>query len=203
MIRAIHLHGALAERFGARFDLDVHSPGDALRGLFAQIPGFRQTIARGEWIVVRGPLAARPAAIEDVQTGFGAHERELHIIPAVAGAGGRSGFISVLLGAALIGVSFLIPPAAGAALGLAQGALANAVFMTGVGLVLQGVTSLLTPIPQSDYEQRERLRSDVFSAPGVVSEPGVPWPVNFGRFTAGGVLASLGLYIEDASVSAP
>lgn len=198
-LRTIRLHGALGARFGAEFELAVDSPADALRGLMAQLPGFRAEIAAGRWIVVRGPLAARPAALGDIATGFGPHERELHLIPALEGAGGRTGFVSILLGAALIGVSFLIPPAAGAALGLAQGALANAVFTAGVGLVLSGVSSVLAPSPRSDYEQRERLRSDIFTAPGLVAEPGAPWPVNFGRFEAGGVLASVGLVVEESA----
>lgn len=196
-LRAIHLHGALGERFGPRFELAVDSPADALRGLLTQLPGFRETLAPGRWIVVRGPLTATPAALGDIATGFGPHEAELHLIPAIEGAGGRSGGLSLILGVALIGVSFLIPPAAGVGLGLAQGALANAVLGTGISLALSGVSQLLSPVSRSDYAQRERLRSDVFSNPGLVAEPGAPWPVNFGRFEAGGVVASVGLYVEE------
>lgn len=200
MLRAIHLHGALGAQFGPRFDLAADSPSDALRGLLTQLPGLRATLAPGKWLVVRGPLTARPVALGDIATGFGAHETELHIIPAIEGAGGRNGVVSVLLGVALIGVSFLIPPAAGVGLGLAQGALANAVLGTGISLALSGVSQMLSSTPRPDYAQRERLRSDVFSSPGLVAEPGTPWPVNFGRFEAGGVVASVGLYIEDVPV---
>jgi predicted phage tail protein len=42
----IHLHGHLAEEFGERYDLGVHSPAEAVRGLAANFWNFQQHLIR-------------------------------------------------------------------------------------------------------------------------------------------------------------
>lgn len=194
---AVHLHGGLGAECGGLYRLAVRSPAEAIRALRVQIPRFRAMIEGGQWYVVRGPLASAPAGLGDVATGFAPHETEMHVMPALAG-GGRFG--PILLGVALIGASFLIPPAAGVlTFGLTQGALATTAFTTGLGLALSGAAALLSPSPRSRFDQAERLQSDIFGQLVNTARAGAAFPVNFGHFEAGGVVLSAGITVEDSA----
>jgi predicted phage tail protein len=174
-MRAIHLHGRLSA-FGGPFSLDVATPREAVRALAVQLPGFRQAMSHGAFRLVRGQpdtgLAFDLAGL-DFRLG---NERELHIVPALRGAG-RGGFGKIIMGAILIAAVFLTAGGAavaaptlaageaaatmgtGVAAASGLGATAFTAFgatvtygniaMLGAGMVLNGAASFLAGTPKA------------------------------------------------------
>lgn len=134
----IVLHGTLREQFGSSFDIQTSTPADAIEGLSRQLPNW-----------------PRELVIDCV--GFDTEEKlraptdkaEIHLMPRMYGGGGKWG--TILLGAALIGASFLIPGSGIALFGIASLHIsAGMVFMMGASLMLAGVSQLFMKAPTSD-----------------------------------------------------
>lgn len=191
-----HLHGSLKARFGGPFSLAARDTAEVVRALCAQLVGFRDALAQGQWQVVRGsaqhgtPLDAHGLALALGNTDT------LHLMPAIEGAG-SDGVGKALAGAALIGASFLVPGAGAFGAGIiTQGAVAG----LGVSLALGGVSMMLSPSPQSNYEERERpdqRPSFLFDGPVNTSTQGLPMPVIYGRMKTGSIVISAGMTAEE------
>ena len=197
-MKAIHLHGALGDRFGGPFSLDVRDPAEAVRALSFQLPGFSEAIRSGDWHVIRGPLdAGEPLGEDGLALGLG-DSGELHLLPAVVGAGGDSGVGKVIAGVALVAAATFVP--AGGALG-AEIITASSVGGLGVSMALGGVSQMLAPSPQAgDYGSRERpdqRPSFLFDGPVNTSTQGLPVPLIYGRVRAGSVVISAGMNAEE------
>lgn len=101
MLRTIHLHGRLRRDFGPSFRLAVETPAEAFRALVHQLPGFRQSIAQGEYRIVRGDRK-QGMALEGPELGlrFG-QALDLHVIPLPRGAKNQ-GTGKVIIGALIL-----------------------------------------------------------------------------------------------------
>jgi predicted phage tail protein len=185
-MKTLYLHGFLGARFGESFSLDVRDPAEAIRALLIQIPGFEAVIRDGDWHVVRGPLDGGVSLDEEGLAVAVSDESEIHILPAVSGAGG-DGLFQTIAGAVLVAVGVYT----------GQGWLVNA----GVALTLGGVSQMLSPTPQTgDYGERERpdeRPSFLFDGPTNTSTQGLPVPVIYGRVKVGSVVASAGMTAEE------
>ncbi|RKQ97160.1 putative phage tail protein [Kushneria sinocarnis] len=196
-MKDVHLHGSLQDRFGGPFSLDVRDPAEAVRALSCQIKGFSDAIGEAEWQVVMGSLDDGETLDEQtVQVGFG-RQREMHILPAIQGAGDGAG--KAIAGAALIGASFALGPA-----GLAIGGstlLSGATIATmGASLALTGISQALTKTPQTgDYGDKadvEERPSFLFDGPVNNSAQGLPVPIVVGEIKTGSVVISASLTAE-------
>ncbi|XKE45761.1 hypothetical protein LG302_01050 [Halomonas organivorans] len=197
-MKAIHLHGHLGGRFGGPFSLDVRDPAEAVRALSSQLPGFREVLAEGDWQVVRGPLdAGEPLDEAGLALGL-AEGGELHLLPAVAGAGGDSGLGKVIAGVALVAAAGAFIPATAAIAGVG---VQSTVAGLGISMALGGVAQMLAPSPQvGDYGSRERpdqRPSFLFDGPVNTSTQGLPVPLVYGRVRAGSVVISAGMNAEE------
>lgn len=216
-MKTIYLHGHLKEQFGDSFRLSVSTAAEAVRALEANFPGkFFGAIRDGVYRVQRGP--GQPDITED-QLRINTSSREIHIVPVIQGSGGGrkgKGFLGVVMGVALIAAAVAFAPAAvgaggfmGANLGAAVGAgglfgslTYGNIALWGAGLVLSGVSSLLSSTPklsQNAYSNRERpdeRPSFIFNGPVNNTEQGGPVPLTYGRIRAGSVVISGGLKIE-------
>lgn len=196
MLRNVHLHGALASRFGKLFRLDVATAAEAGRALAAVLPGFR-AFAIGKWFrVVRGDRRSGMALGED-DLGFGLGSADLHIVPVLAGAGGRGGLGKIIAGVFLIGAAFLFPgtiAAIGSSTGL--GITASQVAGLGVALALTGLGQMLAPKAKSTKDQSSYL----FEGGANVTTEGGPVPLAYGRFRVNPVIVGIGLSTEDTAV---
>lgn len=196
MRRKIHLHGALGKRFGRVHLLDVATAGEAGRALAAVLPGFRD-FALGKWFsVVRGDRRAGLALGED-DLAFELGSADLHIVPVLAGRGGRRGLGKIIAGVFLIGAAFFFPGAIGAigastGLGITAGQVAG----LGVALALSGLGQMLAPKPKSNKDQSSYL----FEGGANVTTEGGPVPLVYGRFRVNPVLVGVGLSTEDIAV---
>ena len=187
----IQLHGVLAERYGARHILEIASPAEAVRALSVLHPGFRRDVAEGQWHLVTGSLKRGQAVpYVDLARPLARSTRVLHILPAVEGSGR---FGSLLLGAALIGATFLLP-----GVGIALGAtVTTALYGVGGSLILQGISSLLSP--QIKPETGKDRKSYSFgNAPALPGE-GDPVPLVYGEAIVPCIPISVGIDTVDTS----
>jgi len=201
-MKVVKVYGKLRELLGqCRFELDVATPAQAVKALLVNFPQLERFILDSEkdgvaYRMMVGRQHIGEQNFGDLGLPFG--EREVFsIAPAIAGAGGNFG--RILLGAGLIGASFLFP---GAGLFGGGGIVATGTLATvgtglsaiGAGLVLGGVAEMIspTPVPQQRKEA-EQLESFTFSGIVNISRQGIPVPVVLGRAYAGSVVISSGL----------
>ena len=210
-MKVVKVYGALRELLGqCRFELDVVTPGQAIKALCVNFPQLERWLLDSEkdGVAYRVMVGRQKATEEDVSPlllPFG--EREVFsITPVLTGAG--RGFGQILLGAALIGVAILNPAVGssfsqggfafmgtgaatfGAKLAIAAGTL-------GIGLVLTGVAQVLSPTPKArSFEEAQQLESFTFSGIVNTARQGSPVPIVLGRAYAGSVVISSGLDVE-------
>ena len=190
-MREIRLYGKLAKFIGKRvFRADVANAAEAVRFLLANFPQLEKHMADQHY---RVSLGERDLALEEIHDPAG--QQVIKIVPVVAGAGavGR-----ILLGVALIALSFFLPPVAGIALG-------TIAFGVGASLVLGGVAQLLTPIPTittggtgADSNNDPR-KSYSFSSIQNTSRQGTPVPVVYGEMIVGSVVISAGIDVAQVA----
>lgn len=184
-MKTIILHGSLAEQFGERFEMDVRNPAEAVRALMSQLKGFADVIKKGAWHLFRGEVKkGNDLGKSDLEMGVG-REREIHIMPAIQGAGGN-GVFQTILGVVLIAVGVFVPGA--------QGLIA-----VGAGLALGGVAQMLTGVTSTgDYEesQADERSSFLFDGPTNTSTQGLPVPLIYGTMLTGSAVVSAGMTTE-------
>ena len=128
----IVLHGILAERFGAEHFIETDVPADAIEGLSRQLPEWPRDLLID---VIDHPTEQLLRSRTDVD--------EIHLMPRMYGGGGKWG--QILLGAALIGISFI--PGLGQIAGVA---ISSMLFSAGASMVLMGVSQLFMKAPTVD-----------------------------------------------------
>lgn len=195
MLRNVHLHGALGQKFGRLYRLDVASAGEAGRALAAILPGFRQAVV-GKWFrVVRGDRDTG-MAIGESELGFQLGAGDLHIVPVLAGSGNRSGLGKIIAGVFLIGAAFFFPGAINA-LGASSGLGITATNVAGLGfaLALAGLGQLLSAKASSEDQS-----SYLFSGDANITTQGGPVPLVYGKFRVAPVIIGAGLSTEDIAV---
>ena len=190
----VKLLGELGRKFGRKFRFMASSPRDVMSALCNQLEGFKEYLAYAH---ERG-IAFR--LINDDSEGMDYENllmpcNRLIVAPIVTGGGtvGR-----ILLGVALVALSFVSFGATSAFAGFLSASAAKAagvsagfsigsgiLFRLGLGLVLTGIASLLTP-PQnlatpSDTERRD---SFLFDRATELTTQGQPVPLLYGRFLA-------------------
>lgn len=205
-MKVVKVYGKLRELLGqCRFELDVATPAQAVKALLVNFPQLERFILDSEkngvaYRMMVGRQHIGEQNFGDLGLPFG--EREVFsIAPAIAGAGGNFG--RILLGAGLIGASFLFPGAGlfGGAAGVTftgtaatLATVGTGLSAIGAGLVLGGVAEMISPTPQPQQrKEAEQLESFTFSGIVNISRQGIPVPVVLGRAYAGSVVISSGL----------
>ena len=206
-MKVVKVYGALRKLLGqCRFELDVVTPGQAIKALCVNFPELERWLldSEKEGVAYRVMVGKQKATEEDVSPlllPFG--EREVFsITPVIAGAGRGVG--QVLFGVALIATAIVFAPAGAGFLGLGAGATAGTFTLgaaasslmgsVGVALVLCGAAKMLSPTPQQrKLEEAQQLESFSFSGIVNTARQGVPVPIVLGRAYAGSVVISSGL----------
>ena len=199
MLRKLKLHGELAKFVGQEeFEAVMRTSAEAIRFLVTNFPKVEAYMSDKYYQVLVGK---EDIDKEDLHNPTG--QSDIHIVPVITGAGGRSPFGRILLGAALIGASFLFPGAgmfgkAGAELtgGVVTGFAANvgtAVSVIGAGLVLNGVSELLFPLPTPDAQEDDPRISFAFNGLTNTSRAGTAHPIVYGEIVTGSVVISAGI----------
>ena len=191
-MKTVRLHGWLGKRFGRSFDLEVASPAEAVRALCSQLKGFQKALSddtHGFRVRVQSTVLGE----EELHYPFGISET-LHIVPVIAGSGGKNGIGQIILGIALIIVSYFFPPA----YALFGVVVAPALASFGVSLILGGVAQMLFAPPSAKSSERpENLPSYAFNGPVNTVQQGNGVPILYGELIIGSQVVSAGLFVED------
>ena len=196
MLRKVKLYGELAKIVGHKeLEAKVDNISQSIRFLTSNFPKTERYIANTNFKVLVGDYQISEKELEDP-----IGKQDLHFVPVITGAGGEGGLGRVLTGAALIGASF-IPGLQAAAIGTFGGApiaVSTVTGTLGVGLALQGVAEMLTPLPKSpDFSSEEDPRlSFNFSGTQNTSRAGTPVPIVYGEIFTGSVVISAGVDTE-------
>tara|TARA_R100001509_G_scaffold63274_1_gene34846 strand:+ start:1703 stop:2335 length:633 start_codon:yes stop_codon:yes gene_type:complete len=200
MLRKIKLYGQLAEFVGHKeFEVKVNNLSQAVSFLVNNFPEVEAHMNPKYYQVKVGDYD-----IGEDEISYPIGKQDIHFIPVISGAG--RGIGKILLGAALIGISFGFPftlpggPSlsfaslqggngiAGAMIG--AGALSKAAFYIGGALVLQGVSELLFPLPKLENSEEDPQLSFNFSGIQNTSRAGTPVPIIYGEIFTGSVVIS-------------
>ena len=202
MLRKVKMYGELAEFVGHKeLEAVVKNPAEAVRFLVTNFPKLEAYMANKYYQVLVGK---EDVDKEDLHNPIG--QDDIHIVPVITGAGGNSPFGRILLGAALIGASFLFPGAglfgtqalgATGTAGLAGAGIATkigtAVSAIGAGLVLNGVSEMLFPMPKPEMPEDDPRISFSFSGVQNTSRAGTAHPIVYGEVVTGSVVISAGI----------
>jgi len=191
MLRKVKLYGKLAEFVGHKeFEVQVDNVAKAVSFLIHNFPGLEQHMSPQYYQVKVGNYD-----IDKDEIDYPVGREDIHFIPVVAGAGG--GTRKFLLGAALIGVAFMLPvatPFAPLSFGGLSGFVgANSIIANiGLGLALSGVSEMLFPLPKPQDFNSEQDPQLSFSFSGVqnTSRAGTPVPIVYGEIVTGSVVIS-------------
>ena len=214
MQQTVRLLGELGERYGAEHQYhDLQSPAQALKLLCINFPKLQDELihAHEQGIGYKVIQAGLELDYDDLALPFG--KNDLILTPVIAGSGGVG---RILAGAGLIAASFLFPGAglfgAGQGIGLFAGVSAKvgtAISAIGAGLVLGGVSDIISPQPQlgsfDGFDGAQRFnnlaigdrqvgvsagQSYAYNGPANVVGVGTTIPVAYGTVLVGGALLS-------------
>lgn len=208
----IKLHGYLGETFTtAPIELMSKDIGEIVRMLIHRFGDKFQTILEeGQWHLIKGAKTTKEVAetdnfISEQSLGLPVLDAELHIFPAIVGAGGK-GVGQIILGVILIVVAVVAAVyTGGASIAGAWGALSaggtiTAIAVAGVMSVAGGIMAMMTKTPSmASYESAaavDQRASFIFN--GVVNntEQGVPVPLVYGRHLTGSTIIYAGMDVE-------
>lgn len=210
MLKTIKVYGSLAKFLGQRvFRAAVDTPIEALSFLRANFEGLAAHMADYDYKVLVGTLELQAGSNPEQLSYPAGQDEAISIVPVLGGAGGR-GVGSILAGVALIGLSLAFPGGGlfgGTVFGFLGGPAASAATLTtigtaisvvGAGLVLNGVSQMLTPVPETpSFESDPQSDPASFSGIQNVGRQGVPVPVVYGETLVGSVVISAGINTQD------
>jgi len=198
MLRKIKLYGELAEFVGHKeFEVQVDSLAKAVSFLINNFEGIDRFMNPKYYQVKVGNY---DIGEEEIHHPIG--QEDIHFIPVISGAGRGMG--KILLGAALIGLSFFsFGTSAGLGVAFSKGfakvgLIQKGLFGLGAALTLSGVSDMLFPLPKPkefNSEQDPQL-SFSFSGTQQTSRAGTPVPIVYGEIFTGSVVISGGVDTE-------
>jgi len=194
MLKTLKLHGDLADFVGHKeFDVVINSPAEAVRFLVYNFKGVEKYMLDKYYKVV-----VDKQEIGEDELAHPVGESSINIVPVIGGAGGNFG--KILLGASLIGLSFIsfggsgglgMAFGKGPVLGLHKvGMISKGLATIGGALVLSGVSDILFPLPEPPDGEADPRLSFSFSGIQNTARPGTTLPVVYGEITTGSVVIS-------------
>lgn len=206
MIRTVILHGELAKKYGARHELDIATPGEAIRAFCANYPDFQQFVGDSESRNVGYKVIVDKELMPDIAGLHLPFSQIVRIVPVIGGA--KSAWGGILIGALLIAGAIFFAPAVVGALGATQGLGAAAfgvgsftvsygqIALFGATLILGGVSQLLSPHPKATAGGANTA-SYLFNGAVNTTAQGYPVPVGYGRMIVGSAVISAGVTADD------
>ena len=233
-MQLVLLAGELGEKYGQKHEYyNLQTPADAIKLLCINYPALKSELMQAHkngvgYRVIQGGAAM---GYDELQLPFGS--KPLLVVPVITGSGGGS-TTQILLGVGLVALAVLNPAVGfglGGAVGFGAGAVGTATAATfgaslvaaggtlGIGLILSGTASLLSPQPMLPKASRIRgegtnvrgngpdgitrgasgNQSYAFTGPANTVGTGVTLPVIYGRVIAGSHLVAANLDITDDS----
>ncbi|MBY7855439.1 hypothetical protein KW429_17320 [Vibrio fluvialis] len=179
--RTVRLYGKLGTKFGRVHKFVCNTPAEAVRALFAMIPGFKQEMMESrDHGVDYAVFIGKENITEDcLDAPAGGHD--IRIAPIISGSGRG---IQVITGVVLTGIGIYT---------------ANPYLMSaGIGLAVGGAMQYLVKVPNGNTgtESADNGASYNFNGPVNVTAQGNPIPVLYGELITGSVTVSGDMYSE-------
>ena len=211
MLTKLKLYGDLGKFIGYKeFEINANTPAKAVSFLINNFPQAEAYMNHRYYSVLVNDVEIDETELHDLSG-----TQEIKFVPVISGAG--SGFGKFLLGATLIGASFLFPGAGafgttsflGSSAGVVgistSGALAATAIGTGLSyigasLVLQGVSEMLFPLPEPPDLEGDPRVSFSFSGLQNTSRAGTPVPICYGEILTGSVVISGDITTDEVEV---
>ena len=195
-MRDVILYGALGAQFGQRHRFDVAHPAEAIRALSVNFAGFDDALREyhpGFHVLVGD---ATSTTLDDLRCPLDS-TAPIRIVPAIAGA--KSALGAILLGATLLAAAFFMPAAIGGLALFGSTTVASLATTIGFGMVMGGVTQLLSPQPKmaGSGDTSTGKGSNVFTGAANTTAQGGPVPVPYGRMIFGSVVGSMGITVGE------
>lgn len=196
----VKILGELGRKYGSEYRFFVRHPRDILSALCRQISGFKEYLCNAHENNIGFKLITQDAeGIDYEQLTMGCST--LTIAPVVAGSGGATG--KILLGVALVGLSFVSFGAGTVAAGMgaafaggSAGIVSTAMFGIGLSMIATGIGAMLTPQVKTPGSDSGKKESFLFDRAAELTTQGNPIPLVYGRYLVGAPLvisASVGL----------
>ena len=199
----IVLHGALGERFGAEWNLEVKNVREAMQAIEANTDGFLKALLDNREYAVF--IDDKDVDIDRFEDPLGG--RTIRIVPMIAGFRNFLIDIIIIIVAIVIAVvSYGSGTGASASLlttyfgsTAVAAAVSAAVSAFAVALLINGITDLLSPQKKKNDSKTDspaNTPSYTFNGPVNTTAQGNPFPVGYGRLLVGSAILSAGLYNE-------
>lgn len=199
-LRTIRLYGWLGARFGRVHRFVCTDTAGAIRALCQMVPGFQAALFESKDKGIGYACFVGKENIAEEGLAYPVGMDDIRIAPVIQGSG-RGGAFQIILGAALVAAAFFTGGATLAASGAIafSGVAGQMAFMLGVGMILGGVTQLLTKQQTglSGVNSPDNGASYNFNGPVNVTAQGNPVPLLYGEMTTGSVTVSGDMYSED------
>jgi predicted phage tail protein len=193
----IHMWGELREKFLPEYDLLVSTVVQATHGLSRMVKGFSATVAKGHYRIILGDKLTGRVLNPDEAGMVLPPNAEIHVVPAIVGAGGGNGMGigKIIIGVVLVAASFYAGGSAGIAyFGAYAGTISGAALSVGLSMAMSGAAMLLSPQAKAvSQQQSDDQNSFAFSGVQNTQTQGGAVPVCYGEFLVGSVLISAGI----------
>jgi predicted phage tail protein len=188
----ILFYGQLRQ-FGRTFRMAVGTPGEAIKALCVQIPGFERFLSNAKSRGVEFAVFRGKTNLVEKELGF-AGEGDIRIAPVITGSK-RGGALQTIIGAVLIVVGLVIT---GGSFGT-MAPFGSGLIMMGGSMVLGGVIQMLSPQAGGlkTSAAPENTPGYAFGSAKNTTASGNPVPLCIGERRWGGAIISAAIYAED------
>lgn len=185
-MKTVILYGDMADKFGKFHKFKAKNVAEVLKALKANHKKFENYMCTAHKYGLGFKVIVGKRGLNDPKesTDPSSDKDIIRIAPAIFGS---SGLTKILVGVALIAVGVLLLPAGGFSTGL---------IAAGAGLIIGGVSQLLTKPPPAIEGQgggANNKSSFIFSGPANSTIQGGAVPVGYGRMIIGSVIISAGI----------
>jgi predicted phage tail protein len=204
------LHGILGKLFGEEWDLEIMSPGEALRAIETNTGKLFSFLREREDIEYRVVIDGQDCSFDELKVAYCAFKR-IHFIPVIKGSD-NGGIWQIIAGIALILIAIVVTvaqpefaPVTGEAISFGAALLSGGtgILVTlGVSMLVGGVAQMLTPSPKTEGtdEKPNNQPSYLFQGAVNTTRQGNPVPVGYGRLRVGSQVISAGFRAIDIPV---
>jgi len=172
--KTIYLHGQLAEHHDKPIEVEAATVAEAMRFL-------------EQYVDVDEPLSVKIDGVDNYEDLFQRQDiDEIHVRTITFGGGGKGGLMQVLIGVALIGLSFAMGGASFLVIGGKSLITAASVFSAGAMMALGGILQMLVPSPEDNEDEKSQYFGTVQNTVDVDT----PIPLIYGTRRFGGQILS-------------
>lgn len=190
----IQLHGPLRELYPEAFEIEADTAAEAINGFCKQTGVFNVSPFESKYCINVVGFDSKEA----LYSPLGPEITTLNLIPHIAG--GKSGFVKIIIAAALIAVSFI--PGLNVAIWSGYATTWSSLALSmGVSMLLGGLLELISPVPKLNTNTTQDVEASKYlGANQNTVKIGTRIPILYGRHIAYGHYISFDVDAKDVAV---